>query len=150
VVGVALSLGIAMRSVRRHAAVLLCVAGVVWTAWGLDVYLYECSPHWGQRETVLAYYKDRTNPNQPFVAYQMNWKGENFYLGNQVPAFVSSGDKFKQWVDEQKAHGIRRIYFTSEHGRGGSLKRELGDPPSYVELTDKKLNNKFFLARVQY
>ncbi|HEX7669773.1 MAG TPA: glycosyltransferase family 39 protein, partial [Polyangiaceae bacterium] len=52
VVGVALSLGIAMRSVRRHAAVLLCVAGVVWTAWGLDVYLYECSPHWGQRETV--------------------------------------------------------------------------------------------------
>ena len=80
----------------------------------------------------------------------MNWKGENFYLGNQVPAFVSSGEKFKQWVDEQKNHGIRRIYFTSEHGRGGALKRELGDPPKYVELTDKKLNNKFFLARVEF
>jgi 4-amino-4-deoxy-L-arabinose transferase-like glycosyltransferase len=150
VVGAVLSLGIAVASFRRHSAALFCVAAAVWTAWGLDVYLYKCAPHWGQRETVLAYYKDRTNPNQPFVAYQMNWKGENFYLGNQVPAFVSSGEKFKSWVDEQKSHGIRRVYFTSEHGRSGSLKRELGDPPRYLELTDKTLNNKFFLARVEF
>jgi len=118
--------------------------------WGLDVYLYKCAPHWGQRETILAYYADRTDPNQPFVAYQMNWKGENFYTSNKVPAFVSSGESFKKWVDDQKSRGIKRIYFTSEQGRLGSLKRELGDPPKFERLTDEKLNNKFFLARLEF
>lgn len=145
-----LSLGLCLPRLRRHATALFCAATVLWGAWGLDVYLYQCAPHWGQRETVMAYYKDRKRPDYPFVAYQMNWKGENFYTGNHVPAFVASGEKFKSWVDEQKAHGINVIYFTSEHGRSGSLKREIGDPPSFVEITDKKLNNKFFVARVTY
>jgi 4-amino-4-deoxy-L-arabinose transferase-like glycosyltransferase len=145
-----LSLGLASERFRTQATALFCVACSLWTVFGLDIYLYKCAPHWGQRETVMAYYRDRTNANQPFVAYQMNWKGENFYTSNQVPAFVSSGERFKQWVDEQKAKGIHRIYFTSEHGRDGSLRRELGDPPSYKEITDKTLNNKFFVARVEY
>jgi len=150
VVGAALSLGLMRARLRRHATALFCVFASVWTAWGLDVYLVQSSPHWGQRETVLAYYKDRKSENEPFVAYQMNWKGENFYTGNKVPAFVSSGERFKQWVEEQKKAGVKRIYFTSEHGRVGSLKRELGDPPKFVELTDKNLNNKFFLARMDF
>jgi hypothetical protein len=144
------SLGVVSRRFRGQATALFCVTAALWAAWGLDVYLYKCAPHWGQRETIMAYYRDRTNANQPFVAYQMNWKGENFYMSNQVPAFVSSGERFKEWVNDQKAHGIKRLYFTSEHGRSGSLKRELGDPPSYTEITDKTLNNKFFVARVIY
>jgi hypothetical protein len=150
VAAAAASLGFMFKRFRPHAATLFCVAAGLWTAWGLDVYLYKCAPHWGQRETVLAYYKDRTNPNQPFVAYQMNWKGENFYTGNKVPAFVSSGEPFKKWIEEQKSRGIKRVYFTSEQGRLGSLKRELGDPPRFVKLTDEKLNNKFFVARVDF
>lgn len=149
-VGVALSFGLMVSTFRAQAAALLCVTAAVWTAWGLDVYLYKCAPHWGQRETILEYYKDRTDPNQPFVAYQMNWKGENFYTSNRVPAFVSSGEPFKKWVDEQKSRGIKRVYFTSEQGRLGSLKRELGDPPKFTKLTDEKLNNKFFLARLEF
>ena len=31
------------------------------------------------------------SPAEQLVAYQMNWKGENFYTGNHVPAFVSTG-----------------------------------------------------------
>jgi hypothetical protein len=80
----------------------------------------------------------------------MNWKGENFYTGNKVPAFVSSGEKFKEWVNAQKANGIRRVYFITEHSRGGSLRRELGDPKSYKEITDKALNNKFVVARIEF
>ena len=91
---------------------LFAAAAVLWTAWGLDVYLYKAAPHWGQRETILAYYRDRTNENQPFVAYQMNWKGENFYTGNRVPAFVSSGEKFKEWVEraEDERHQARVLH----------------------------------------
>ena len=33
-------------------------------------------------------------PRRELVAYQMNWKGENFYTGNHVPAFVSTGSTF--------------------------------------------------------
>jgi 4-amino-4-deoxy-L-arabinose transferase-like glycosyltransferase len=150
IVGAVLSLLLAVPRLRSHAVVLFSVAAALWTAWGLDVYLYKVAPHWGQRETILAYYRDRTNPNQPFVAYQMNWKGENFYTGNKVPAFVSSGERFKDWVNEQKAHGIRRVYFITEHGRGGSLKRELNDPKNYKEITDKTLNNKFVVSRVEF
>jgi 4-amino-4-deoxy-L-arabinose transferase-like glycosyltransferase len=148
--GAALSIGLMSARWRAQAATLFCVAAGLWTAWGLDVYLYKCSPHWGQRETILAYYKDRTDPNQPFVAYQMNWKGENFYTSNKVPAFVSSGEPFKRWVEDQKNHGVKRVYFTSEQGRLGALKRELGDPPKFTKLTDEKLNNKFFVARVDF
>jgi hypothetical protein len=112
------------------------------------VYLYKAAPHWGQRETILAYYRDRTDANQPFVAYQMNWKGENFYTGNKTPAFVSSGDKFKEWVNQQKTNGVKRVYFITEHSRTGTLRRELGDPKSYTEITDKVLNNKFVVSRI--
>lgn len=141
---------LAVRRLRVHAAVLLCVTGTLWGAWGLDVYLFQASPHWGQRETLLAYYRDRSSPDEPLIAYQMNWKGENFYTGNRIPAFVSSGEKFKDWINEQKDRGVRRMYFTTEHGRAGSLKRELGDPPKFTILTDKALNNKFFMARVEF
>jgi 4-amino-4-deoxy-L-arabinose transferase-like glycosyltransferase len=144
------SLGMVVPLFRRHATAFFCATSIVWTAWGLDIYLYKAAPHWGQREALLVYYRDRTDENQPFVAYQMNWKGENFYTSNKVPAFVSSGEPFKRWVDEQKAKGIHRIYFITEHGRNGSLKRELGDPRTFTELTDKTLNNKFFVARVEY
>jgi 4-amino-4-deoxy-L-arabinose transferase-like glycosyltransferase len=149
-VTVLLSLCIAVRRLRPHAAMLLCVTGTLWCAWGLDVYLTQSSPHWGQRETILAYYRDRTSPEQPLVAYQMNWKGENFYMGNKVPAFVASGEKFKEWVADQKTRGVRRMYFTTEHSRISTLKRELGEPPKFTILTDKALNNKFLVARVEF
>lgn len=148
VMSVAASLLFCLRRFRPHAATILCATAILWTAWGLDVYLVKASPHWGQRETIFEYYKRRASPDEPIVAYQMNWKGENFYTGNHVPAFVSSGQKFKDWLTAQKEKGVRAIYITTEHGRMGTLKREVGDVKSFERLTDETLNNKFFLARV--
>jgi 4-amino-4-deoxy-L-arabinose transferase-like glycosyltransferase len=149
IVSAGLCLLLSVRRWRNHTATLLLCSAVLWAAWGIDVYLYRSSPHWGQRETVLEYYRRRGGPNEPFVAYQMNWKGENFYAGNRVPAFVSSGQKFKDWVEEQKKKGVRVMWFTTEHGRVGSLKNELGNPPRLEVVTSKELNNKFMLARVE-
>jgi 4-amino-4-deoxy-L-arabinose transferase-like glycosyltransferase len=139
-----------VRRWRTHVAVMLLAAAAVWAAWGLDVYLVKAAPHWGQRETVLAYYRDRQGPEEPLVAYQMNWKGENFYAGNRVPAFVASGQKFKDWIEEQKKQGVTTFYFTTEHGREGSLKSELGNPADFSKLTSSDLNNKFFLGRARF
>jgi hypothetical protein len=107
------------------------------------------APHWGQRDTIFEYYRRRSGPEEPFVAYQMNWKGENFYTGNHVPAFVASGAKFKSWLAEQREEGTRVVYFTTEHSRESSLKTDLGKVTRFERLTTKTLNNKFFLARVE-
>jgi hypothetical protein len=139
-----------VRRLRTHAAALLLATSVMWAAWGVNVYLFRAAPHWGQRETVMAYYRDRPGPEAPLVAYQMNWKGENFYTGNRVPAFVASGQKFKDWVAAERKRGVTTMYFTTEHGRVGSLKSELGNPKDFAKITDEDLNNKFFVARVRF
>ncbi len=130
-----LALAFAWPSLQRHALALFALVAVLWTAWGLDVYLVSASPHWGQRETILAYYAARKGPEEPFIAYQMNWKGENFYTGNRVPAFVSSGAKFKNWVAEQKKKGTKVMFFTTEHSRIPALKSELGSLKDFKVLT---------------
>jgi hypothetical protein len=63
-----------------------------------------------------------------------------------MATFVSSGTKFKTWVEKQRDKGVHTLYFTTEHSRKASLEKEL--PKAKLEvLTDERLNNKFFLAR---
>ena len=150
IVATALTLLLVLPRLRRHLVVMLLATGLVWAAWGLDVYLVKCAPHWGQREVIEAYYKARKGPAEPVVAYQMNWKGENFYTGNRIPAFVSSGTAFTTWVKQQQEAGVRTFFFVTEHGRTGSLKNELGSPRSFETLTDKRVDNKFTLVRASF
>jgi 4-amino-4-deoxy-L-arabinose transferase-like glycosyltransferase len=147
-VAVALGLFLCVRKLRRHVIVALVAFGFVWTVWGADVYMVKTAPHWGQREILAAYYADRSGPEEPIVAYQMNWKGENFYSGNQIPAFVSSGGAFTTWIKAQREKGVHVMYFVTEHGRIGGLKGEVGGK-SYKEITNKTINNKFVLVRAE-
>jgi 4-amino-4-deoxy-L-arabinose transferase-like glycosyltransferase len=151
-----LSLALAVRVVRRDAVSAMCAFAFVWAVWGLDVYMQRTAQHWGQHEVIAAYYQDRGSPEEWLVAYQMNWKGENFYTGNHVPAFVSTGATFTTWLKKQRDAGAKVIYFITEHGRLGGLKSEVkstytspGDAKSYREITDKVLCNKFVLERVE-
>jgi hypothetical protein len=139
-----------IRRWRTHVVTMLLAVSVLWAGWGVNEYFVKAASHWGQRETLLKYYQDRQGPQQPFVAYQMNWKGENFYTGNHVPAFVSTGKKFQDWIKEQKKKGVKVMYFTTEWGRVTSLKNELGNPKHFKVLTSRRVDNKFFLARVRW
>jgi 4-amino-4-deoxy-L-arabinose transferase-like glycosyltransferase len=144
-----LVLALAVRALRRHAVAAFCAFSLVWALWGVDVYMVKTSPHWGQHEVVEAYYKDRKGPEEQLVAYQMNWKGENFYTGNHIPAFVSSGATFQTWLKTQKEQkGAKVMYFLTEHSRTGGLRGEVNGK-SYKELTDKTVCNKFVLVRVE-
>jgi len=145
VVAVALT----VQRVRRHAVVAMCVAGFVWGVWGLDVYMEKTAQHWGQHEVIAAYYSDRHNPDETLVAYQMNWKGENFYTGNHIPAFVSTGSTFTTWLKKKKEEGAKAMYFITEHGRIAGMKSEVG-AQKYTEVTDKVLCNKFVLVRADF
>ncbi len=148
VIAVAISLALAVKAVRRHAVAAMCAFAFVWGLWGLDVYMQRTAQHWGQHEVIAAYYADRQSPAEQLVAYQMNWKGENFYTGNHVPAFVSTGSTFTTWLKKQRDAGVKVMYFITEHGRIGGLKSEVG-AKAYREVTDKVLCNKFVLVRAE-
>ena len=148
IVAALLVLGLAVRSLRRHAVAAFCAFAVIWALWGVDVYMVKTSSHWGQHEVIEAYYKDRKGPDEQLVAYQMNWKGENFYTGNHIPAFVSSGATFQTWLKTQKEKGAKVMYFVTEHSRTSGLRGEVG-AKSYKELTDKAICNKFVLVRAE-
>jgi len=147
-VGIALALALAVRRVRRHAVVAICAFGFLWGIWGTDVYMEKTAQHWGQHEIIAAYYADRASPDEQLVAYQMNWKGENFYTGNHVPAFVSTGSTFTTWLKKQRDAGVKVMFFITEHGRVGGLKNEVG-AKVFKEMTDKALCNKFVLVRTE-
>ena len=148
IVACVVGLGLAIVKLRKHAVMAFGAIAFVWAVWGLDVYMVKTAPHWGHHEVMQAYYADRKGPEEPLVAYQMNWKGENFYTGNKVPAFVSSGANFTTWVKQQKDKGTRVIYFVTEHSRTGGLRSEAG-AKAYKEVTDKNLCNKFVLVRAE-
>jgi 4-amino-4-deoxy-L-arabinose transferase-like glycosyltransferase len=134
---------------RIHGVVFFGIVACLWTGWGLDRYLVKIAPHWSQRETVIEYYKRRKSPEEWLVAYQMNWKGENIYTGNHLITFVASGEKFKSWVDEQRKSKHPVMFVTTEHSRISSLRSEIGKMRKLDVLTDKTLNNKFALVRVE-
>jgi 4-amino-4-deoxy-L-arabinose transferase-like glycosyltransferase len=149
-VAAALTLLLVIPRARRVLVPALAAASIVFAAWGLDVYFVKTSPHWGQRELILAYHRASREVPGPIIAYQMNWKGENFYTGNRVPAFVTSGKKFQDYILEEKKKGAKTFYFLTEHGRSGTLSNELGTPRFFDKLTTTELNNKFVLVRARF
>ena len=135
---------------RRYAVLGSAATAVAFAAWGIDVYLFRSAPHWGQRELFTQYYAMRKGETEPIVAYQLNWKGENFYTGNHVPVFVSSGQPFTSYLAAERAQGKKTFYFVTEHTRTDTLRNELGVSRSFERLTDPRLNNKFVLVRATY
>jgi hypothetical protein len=147
--GVAIGLLFAVAVLPQVRAVAMrAVIGVsvLFTVWVLNVYMIDLSPHWGQRELVAKYYELRTGPEEPLLAWQMNWKGENFYTGNRVHVFVDLDNRaIREWVD---SHRDTRFFVLLEHGRVGSF-RGLVPGREVTEVTDKKLCNKFILLEVK-
>ncbi len=148
VVGALSILALASAKWRRNAVYGFGAFAVAWAVWGIDVYMVKTAPHWGQHEAIQAYYDNRSNPDELLVAYQMNWKGENFYTSNHIPAFVSTGATFTSWLKGQREKGAKVMFFITEHSRLGGLKGEV-QGKSYREITDKTLNNKFIVVRAE-
>ncbi|AKF11777.1 ArnT family glycosyltransferase [Sandaracinus amylolyticus] len=137
-------IGVAALPIVRQVA-LRAFLGVAFffAVWCLDVYLIDLSPHWGQRELVRAYYEQRRSADEPLIAWQMNWKGENFYTGNAVYAFVDLDNRrLNEWV---RAHPGQRVYFVLEHQRLANLRSVLRGA-TIEEVTDERLDNKFVLV----
>src|SRR6185436_2847772 len=73
----------------QKVAIYALLGAIFWlSAWALNVYMIDLTPHWSERELIKRYYSERKGPSEPLVAWQMNWKGENLYTGNRVYTFV--------------------------------------------------------------
>lgn len=133
----------AARPLRAAATRAFLGVTLAFTVWSLDVYLIDLSPHWSQRGLIKRYYELRTGPEEPLVAWQMNWKGENIYTGNRVSTFVELDNrKLNEWVRE---NANKTAYFVLERGRLPNLRNVLGSPVE--ELSTVRDNNKFVLVR---
>jgi 4-amino-4-deoxy-L-arabinose transferase-like glycosyltransferase len=146
--GVGILLLIATRALRRPAIVGTFALATLFAVWCGDVYLSKTGRHWGQGDVIRAYYASRAGEAEPLVAYQMNWKGENFYTGNRVPAFKSTGAPFTQWLGEQRDHGTKVVYFVVEHSRVGGLKSE-AKAKAWQAITTRDDSHQFVLMRAE-
>ncbi|NUP12604.1 MAG: glycosyltransferase family 39 protein [Polyangiaceae bacterium] len=135
---------------RRGAVAAFAASAAACALWGLTVYMPTAAPHWGQRELVLRYMTESEAAPGPLVAYQMNWKGENFYTGNRVANFKETGDTFRSWLNKMKKDGQRTFYVLALPGRIRSLESELGATKELTRLTTPEQNNKFVLYRARF
>jgi 4-amino-4-deoxy-L-arabinose transferase-like glycosyltransferase len=134
---------------RRNATFALAGVAVLLSVVLLDSYMQRCGSDGGQRDVLATYYADRPPKDRaPLVAYQLNWKGENFYSGNNLAIFITSGARMKTYLDTRRASDERTVYFVTERGRVRTLQDELGAVQSFRELTSATVSHEFSLVRV--
>jgi hypothetical protein len=150
---------LAIGPLRRHAARMMIALAACFGFWALDKYMIDLSNHWSQRNLFDRYYAirhDRTELGvgedarywaDPIAAYQMNWKGENFYTGNHA-AMLECGlplcrERTPDWLTR---HRGQRVFFVTEHSRSSSVISQVrsahGDAHT---VTNEYDNNKFVL-----
>ena len=141
------SVTIALAAIREIRPVMIRAflgCALALAVWSLDFYLVDLAPHWGQREIFEAYYRAR-QPGQHVIAWQMNWKGENFYTGNGVYTFVDLDTR--SLVEWAAHHPGERVFVACEHSRVGSLRGTIHGA-TVTPLTTELDDNKFGIVTV--
>lgn len=163
IVAVLAAAALVVQHTRRHGARMMLALAACFAFWALDKYMIDLSNHWSQRNLFERYYAMRNQRQvlgvgedarywaDPIAAYQMNWKGENFYTGNHA-AMLECGlplcrERTQDWL---RRHQGQRLFFVTEHSRAGSIMgqvRQLNGTARTV--TDEYDNNKFVLIEAQ-
>ncbi len=141
----------------RAAVVCMGLLAVVWTGFVIDKMYIELSPHWAQKHVIASYYANRRSPDEKLVAWQLYWRGENFYTKNEIykdpnplERTIFLGDrnieKMQKWYT---THTGQRVFFLIERVRLESLRGTLpaASRPS-LQIIDQS-NNKLYLCVAQ-
>ena len=147
---------IAWERLRTIAAAALVLTSVCFTYFLLDVYMKHVSDHWSQKPLIATYYKQRQSPDERLAAWQMYWRGENFYTQNEI--YEGPKEKRTVFLGDRNAEDLKdflgrnpgkRVFFVVERTRYDSLRGLLPEParPSLKIVDDR--NNKFYLAAAQ-
>ena len=130
---------------------------VIWSSFLVDKLLVELSPHWSQKHVLASYFKLRKGPEEPLIAWQLYWRGENFYTKNAIYSSANAaertvflGDRNQEKLQQYlKEHPGRRVFFVVERVRYETLKGLL---PEAARASMKKVdesNNKIYLVTAQ-
>ena len=137
--------GFAVAVLRRSARVAggsLVAASLLTAAWVSWVHWPDLATHWTQREVFAAWKAEAPEPDEPLVAWLMNWRGETFYGRNRVREVVDparmrevAARPGRLWVVTEEE---RLPSLGSAIGPGKRLRVAGGAPGRYrlVELTD--------------
>ncbi len=134
------------RSWRLVASRAFVGVAIAFCAWGLDVYMVDLSDHWSIRALTARYYAERESADEPLVAWQMNWKGENFYTGNRVHVFAETdNERIRTWLEDNVG---RTAYVVLEHARFERFKKLVPDS-EIRQLSTKRDCNKLLLIALE-
>ena len=100
------------------------------------------SPHWTQRDLFWTYYH-QSQPDEPIGAYQMNWRGEQFYSKNTVREIARQGAPLCTLPEFVSGPGARK-WILVEQARLANLRQALGST-ARLKVVESR-NNKFVLA----
>jgi 4-amino-4-deoxy-L-arabinose transferase-like glycosyltransferase len=138
--------------VRKFAGVATVAVAIAFTYFLLDVYIPRAASHWSQKPLIAQFYRDRHSEAERLLAWQMYWRGENFYTQNEIyqgpmaERTVFLGDRNAENLKDFVArHHGQRMYFIIERSRLESLRGLLPEAtrPSLKIVNDS--NNKFYL-----
>ncbi|MCA9533915.1 MAG: glycosyltransferase family 39 protein [Myxococcales bacterium] len=136
----------ALPRLRAWGARLLVGFSVVFAAWTVNVYFSDLSDHWGLKPLMTQYYQLREGPEEPLIAFQMNWKAENFYTGNRVYTFVDLDTApLARWIEQNRG---KRVFVLVERTRLRTFTGLVGGRPEVIEHTSTRQCSKFVLAEM--
>jgi 4-amino-4-deoxy-L-arabinose transferase-like glycosyltransferase len=163
VVAVAAAVLLVIHGTRRHGARVMVALAACFGFWALDKYMIDLSDHWSQRNLFEKYFRERSARENiglgedarywfdPIVAYQMNWKGENFYTGNHA-VMLECGlplcrERTPDWL--RRHHG-QRVFIVTEHSRASSIMSQVRTAGGTANTITTELdNNKFVLIEAR-
>ncbi len=129
---------------NRVTFTIYLLASVAFTIHLLAFYMPAVGPHWSQKQLHAIYYQCRRDPGERLIAWQLNWRGENFYSKNQVvPLMETNNKEFLEYLRRFRARrpeDLSARFIVLEAGRYnrlvGVLDRELYS--RYPEVYDGK------------
>ena len=138
--GVAMVAAWLWRARRAMVAALLGVATAfaLYVSW---VHWRELAPHWSQRDLFWTYLSERGSPDEPILAYYMNWRGETFYSRDLVRQVQDAGRM------KELAGRPGRKWVIVERARYEALRQAVG-PTAKLQIADRS-TNKFFLVALE-
>ncbi len=134
---------------------LVGAVAVAWTGFILDKILVELSPHWAQKHVIASYYAHRKGPEEPLIAWQLYWRGENLYTRNEIydhrkpqnEKTIFLGDRNVEKMQGYfTQHKGQRVFFVVERVRFEALRNLLPlEARASLKVVDDT-NNKLYLA----
>jgi 4-amino-4-deoxy-L-arabinose transferase-like glycosyltransferase len=130
------------RNVTVLALCGLALAFAIFNGWFLWRRL---SPHWTQRDLFWTYFHE-SQPGEPIGAYQMNWRGEQFYSKNTVREIARQAMPMTSLSEFVNGPGARK-WVLVEQSRVSGLRTALGTTAK-LKIVEAR-NNKFALGTIE-